>query len=123
MKRHLEPYQLNFAYVEQGVHKQALVKVVLCDRCKGKLTYKKDQERAAKALASETQAATSASIADTDAVRPRGGLQQDRDSQRSDKSRRREASPERREAKEQERKYRLERGGSKEPRHKSDSYR
>lgn len=46
--RELTPYQLNFQYQEQGKTKQALVKVVLCPKCKSKLTWKKDQERSAR---------------------------------------------------------------------------
>lgn len=45
--RELVPYQLNFQYQEQGKTKQALVKVVLCSKCKPKLTWKKDQEKLA----------------------------------------------------------------------------
>lgn len=46
--RELTPYQLNFQYQEQGKLKQALVKVVLCPKCKSKLTWKKDQEKLAR---------------------------------------------------------------------------
>jgi protein FRA10AC1 len=45
VKKDLDPYQLNFQYQEQGKVKNALVKVVLCERCKRKLTWKKDRER------------------------------------------------------------------------------
>jgi len=38
--------ELPFAYVEQGEQKSALVKVVLCRRCRKKLTWKRDQEKA-----------------------------------------------------------------------------
>lgn len=48
VSRELTPYQLNFQYQEQGKTKQALVKVVLCPKCKSKLTWKKDQERLAR---------------------------------------------------------------------------
>ena len=43
--RDIAPYQLNFGYMEQGKQKHALVKVMLCDKCKRKLTWKKDRER------------------------------------------------------------------------------
>jgi len=38
--------EVPFAYVEQGEQKSALVKVVLCRRCRKKLTWKRDQEKA-----------------------------------------------------------------------------
>ncbi|KAG9010982.1 hypothetical protein FRB94_009040 [Tulasnella sp. JGI-2019a] len=37
--------ELPFAYEEEGRRKSALVKVVLCRRCKKKLTWKRDQEK------------------------------------------------------------------------------
>ncbi|KAJ0232752.1 Folate-sensitive fragile site protein [Hirschfeldia incana] len=43
----LASYEVNFSYHEAGEHKQALVKLVTCERCTGKLYYKrrKDAER------------------------------------------------------------------------------
>jgi len=40
----LKSYEVNFAYVEGGVRKQALVKLRLCSRCAYKLNYRKIQE-------------------------------------------------------------------------------
>ena len=53
---HLNTVQLPFAYIERGESKNALVKVVLCDRCIKKLMYKrtKDKEAARVATASNT---------------------------------------------------------------------
>ncbi|KAF9648682.1 hypothetical protein BDM02DRAFT_3155618 [Thelephora ganbajun] len=54
---HLNTVELPFAYVEKGEAKNALVKVVLCDRCIKKLMYKrtKDKEAARAAAAPKTQ--------------------------------------------------------------------
>ncbi|KAG2248023.1 hypothetical protein Bca52824_087651 [Brassica carinata] len=43
----LASYEVNFSYHEAGEHKQALVKLVICERCAEKLYYKrgKDAER------------------------------------------------------------------------------
>ena len=41
----LTTLELPFAYEEQGVTKQALVKVVLCPKCVGKLMWKRTRER------------------------------------------------------------------------------
>lgn len=38
--------ELPFGYTEDGKAKSALVKVVLCARCKKKLTWKRDKEKA-----------------------------------------------------------------------------
>ena len=54
--RDIAPYQLNFGYMEQGKQKHALVKVMLCDKCKKKLTWKKDREKEKAALAAEANA-------------------------------------------------------------------
>jgi hypothetical protein len=40
----LASYEVNFAYVEAGQHKQALVKVRLCPGCAAKLNYHKDKQ-------------------------------------------------------------------------------
>ncbi|KFK22903.1 hypothetical protein AALP_AAs72951U000400 [Arabis alpina] len=40
----LASYEVNFAYYEAGEHKQALVKLVACERCAEKLYYKKRKE-------------------------------------------------------------------------------
>jgi len=37
--------EVPFAYVEQGEKKAALVKIVLCKRCRKKLTWKRDQDK------------------------------------------------------------------------------
>ncbi|KAG0316353.1 hypothetical protein BG000_004883, partial [Podila horticola] len=42
----LQSWEVNFAYVEQGEKKNALVKVRLCERCSDRLNYKKKQKRA-----------------------------------------------------------------------------
>ncbi|KAI8545824.1 hypothetical protein RHMOL_Rhmol07G0068600 [Rhododendron molle] len=36
---------VNFSYVEAGENKQALVKLVTCERCAEKLLYKKRKEK------------------------------------------------------------------------------
>ncbi|KAF9509039.1 hypothetical protein BS47DRAFT_1246983, partial [Hydnum rufescens UP504] len=41
----LSTLEVPFAYVEHGETKQTLVKLVLCDRCTGKLMYKRNRER------------------------------------------------------------------------------
>ena len=64
--RVLTPYQLNFRYEERGEIKAALVKVVLCDRCARKLTYKKDKERARERLQAQEE-----SMSKTPTVRQR----------------------------------------------------
>ncbi|XP_009775584.1 uncharacterized protein [Nicotiana sylvestris] len=38
-------YEVNFSYVEAGENKQALVKLVTCERCAEKLHYKKRKEK------------------------------------------------------------------------------
>nr|GMD65299.1 protein FRA10AC1 [Ipomoea batatas] len=40
----LASYEVNFSYVEAGENKQALVKLVTCERCAEKLLYKKRKE-------------------------------------------------------------------------------
>jgi len=42
----LQSWEVNFAYVEDGEKKNALVKVRLCKECSYKLNYKKQQKRA-----------------------------------------------------------------------------
>lgn len=42
----LQSWEVNFAYMEQGEKKNALVKVRLCERCSDRLNYKKKQKRA-----------------------------------------------------------------------------
>ncbi|KAG0026613.1 hypothetical protein BGZ81_006213, partial [Podila clonocystis] len=42
----LQSWEVNFAYVEQGEKKNALVKVRLCERCSERLNFKKKQKRA-----------------------------------------------------------------------------
>ncbi|XP_057978649.1 uncharacterized protein LOC131165034 isoform X3 [Malania oleifera] len=44
-KEGLASYEVNFSYFEAGESKQALVKLVTCERCAGKLLYKKQNER------------------------------------------------------------------------------
>jgi len=41
----LSTLEVPFAYIEHGEAKQALVKLVLCDRCTRKLTYKRAKEK------------------------------------------------------------------------------
>ncbi|XP_060198948.1 uncharacterized protein LOC132627564 [Lycium barbarum] len=41
----LASYEVNFSYVEAGENKQALVKLVACERCAEKLLYKKRKEK------------------------------------------------------------------------------
>lgn len=41
----LATLEVPFAYVEQGEKKAALVKLVLCKRCRKKLTWKRDQDK------------------------------------------------------------------------------
>ncbi|CAN6453644.1 unnamed protein product [Victoria cruziana] len=41
----LASYEVNFSYVEAGENKQALVKLVTCVRCAGKLMYKCNKEK------------------------------------------------------------------------------
>lgn len=41
----LRAFELPFVYVEMGERREALVKVRLCARCEGKLTWKPDRER------------------------------------------------------------------------------
>ncbi|KAI3510836.1 hypothetical protein L1887_17973 [Cichorium endivia] len=41
----LSSYEVNFAYFEAGENKQALVKLVTCERCAKKLLYKKLKEK------------------------------------------------------------------------------
>ncbi|OIS99496.1 PREDICTED: protein FRA10AC1 homolog [Nicotiana attenuata] len=41
----LASYEVNFSYVEAGENKQALVKLVTCERCAEKLHYKKRKEK------------------------------------------------------------------------------
>ncbi|KAG9015938.1 hypothetical protein FRB90_004114 [Tulasnella sp. 427] len=55
--------EVPFGYVEHGEAKSALVKLVLCSKCKGKLTWKRDQEKAA---AAEAVAVTGASRGEED---------------------------------------------------------
>ncbi|XP_076920459.1 uncharacterized protein LOC143581585 [Bidens hawaiensis] len=44
-KEGLASYEVNFAYFEAGENKQALVKLVTCERCAKKLLYKKLKEK------------------------------------------------------------------------------
>ncbi|KAL4198370.1 hypothetical protein AMTRI_Chr03g45500 [Amborella trichopoda] len=44
-KEGLSSYEVNFSYVEAGENKQALVKLVACERCAEKLMYKKWKEK------------------------------------------------------------------------------
>ncbi|XP_052193279.1 uncharacterized protein LOC127801849 isoform X2 [Diospyros lotus] len=41
----LSSYEVNFSYFEAGENKQALVKLVTCERCAEKLLYKKRKEK------------------------------------------------------------------------------
>lgn len=41
----LASYEVNFSYIEAGESKQALVKLVACERCAKKLNYKKQKEK------------------------------------------------------------------------------
>ncbi|KAL5538607.1 hypothetical protein UlMin_044801 [Ulmus minor] len=41
----LASYEVNFSYFEAGENKQALVKLVVCERCAEKLHYKKRKEK------------------------------------------------------------------------------
>lgn len=41
----LASYEVNFSYIEAGESKQALVKLVTCERCAKKLNYKKQKEK------------------------------------------------------------------------------
>ncbi|KAJ3675273.1 hypothetical protein LUZ60_004315 [Juncus effusus] len=41
----LGSYEVNFSYVEAGEQKQALVKLVACERCAEKLVYKRQKEK------------------------------------------------------------------------------
>lgn len=44
-KDNLSSYEVNFSYIEAGENKQALVKLVACERCAEKLLYKKLKEK------------------------------------------------------------------------------
>jgi len=44
----LRSFELPFVYLEMGERREALVKVRLCGRCEGKLTWKPDKERRVK---------------------------------------------------------------------------
>ncbi|KAK0574367.1 hypothetical protein LWI29_022589 [Acer saccharum] len=44
-KNGLASYEVNFSYVEAGENKQALVKLVTCERCAEKLHYKRRKEK------------------------------------------------------------------------------
>ncbi|KAI3835645.1 hypothetical protein MKX03_015248 [Papaver bracteatum] len=44
-KDSLASYEVNFSYVEAGENKQALVKLVACERCAEKLVYRKRKEK------------------------------------------------------------------------------
>ncbi|KAI3984377.1 hypothetical protein MKX01_011331 [Papaver californicum] len=44
-KDRLASYEVNFSYVEAGENKQALVKLVACERCAEKLVYRKRKEK------------------------------------------------------------------------------
>lgn len=46
--KHLESWEVNFGYVEDGEKKNELVKVRLCERCSHKLNYKTKMKLAAK---------------------------------------------------------------------------
>lgn len=41
----LASYEVNFCYFEAGENKQALVKLVACERCAWKLNYKRQKEK------------------------------------------------------------------------------
>lgn len=45
VKDGLASYEVNFSYFEAGENKQALVKLVTCERCAKKLNYKKHKEK------------------------------------------------------------------------------
>ncbi|KAL9367766.1 hypothetical protein Peur_038965 [Populus x canadensis] len=45
VKDGLASYEVNFSYFEAGENKQALVKLILCDRCAEKLHYKRRKEK------------------------------------------------------------------------------
>uniref|UniRef100_A0A0E0MHJ3 Uncharacterized protein n=1 Tax=Oryza punctata TaxID=4537 RepID=A0A0E0MHJ3_ORYPU len=44
-KNGLGSYEVNFSYIEAGEQKQALVKLVACQRCAEKLAYKRQKEK------------------------------------------------------------------------------
>ncbi|XP_050260344.1 uncharacterized protein LOC126705385 isoform X3 [Quercus robur] len=44
-KDDLASYEVNFSYSEAGENKQALVKLVTCERCADKLHYKRQKEK------------------------------------------------------------------------------
>lgn len=44
----LSPYQVDFAYVEDGAPQRALVKLILCESCARKLTYKSRRDKRAR---------------------------------------------------------------------------
>ncbi|XP_073038461.1 uncharacterized protein [Primulina eburnea] len=44
-KDNLSSYEVNFSYIEAGENKQALVKLVACERCAEKLLHKKMKEK------------------------------------------------------------------------------
>ncbi|KAE9617317.1 putative folate-sensitive fragile site protein Fra10Ac1 [Lupinus albus] len=44
-KTGLASYEVNFSYIEAGQNKQALVKLVTCERCAHKLNYKRQKEK------------------------------------------------------------------------------
>ena len=46
----LRAFELPFVYLEAGERKEALVKVRLCGRCEGKLTWKPDRDRPTKGV-------------------------------------------------------------------------
>ncbi|KAJ6755116.1 ACID PHOSPHATASE-RELATED [Salix purpurea] len=45
VKDGLASYEVNFSYFEAGENKQALVKLILCDRCAEKLHHKRRKEK------------------------------------------------------------------------------
>lgn len=49
----LRAFELPFVYLEAGDRKEALVKVRLCGRCEGKLTWKPDRDRPTKGVRGE----------------------------------------------------------------------
>ncbi|KAF9973694.1 hypothetical protein BGZ73_003027 [Actinomortierella ambigua] len=57
--RGLHSWEVNFAYVEEGVKKNALVKVRLCEACSIKLNYKKMHKQASQPTRSTTDKSTS----------------------------------------------------------------
>ena len=69
----LAAFQLDFAYEEDGQPQRALVKAILCDKCQGKLSYKRRRD-----------------------ARAAAGSAGDGRDERSDRSRRRSRSPSRR---------------------------